>query len=82
MSRWGFSSPHENGLKGALGTRFVALENGLFTLWILENTEFMVNRVYIYIYFTFLKTNYIYFTYFNIKNYYFFFINLDIWFSF
>jgi hypothetical protein len=60
MSRWGFSSPHENGLKGALGTRFVALENGLFTLWILENIKFMVNRVYIYIYFLlFKKTNYI-----------------------
>jgi len=59
MSRWGFSSPHENGLKGALGTRFVALENGLFTLWILENTEFMVNRVYIYIFY-FLKKQIIY----------------------
>lgn len=42
MSRWGFSSPHENGLKGALGTRFVAFENGLFTLWILENTSSLV----------------------------------------
>jgi len=39
MSRWGFSSPHEDGLKGALGTRFVALENGLFTLWILESAK-------------------------------------------